>query len=168
MTPRPSSGGSTQSPVTQISLSQPDTRPEATADVTPSIKPEYDSLFYVDVEFQDANGGEWFEARALLDGGSQSSCINNKVSESCLVSHTLKPTPTSMIMADGNLSTTGPITHYDPIHLCIGGNVELYGLDITPLSHTIILSAPWLCRHNSTFNFQEEERQENHFVPIHT
>ena len=143
--------------MTQISSSQPDTRPEATADVTPSIEPEYDSLFYVDMEFQDANGGEWFKARALLDGGSQGSCINNKVSESCLVSHTPKPTPTSMIMADGNLSTTGPITHYDPIHLRISGNVEPYELDITLLSHTIILSAPWLRRHNPTFNFREGE-----------
>ena len=143
--------------MTQISSSQLETKSEATTDVVPPIEPEYDSLFYVDVEFQDANGGDWFEARALLDGGSQGSCINNKVSENYLVSHTLKPTPTSMIMADGNFSTAGPITHYDPIHLRIGGNVEPYGLDITPLSHTIILGAPWLRRHNPTFNFREGE-----------
>ena len=157
MTLRPSSSGSAQSSVTQVSSSQLDTRSEATTDVALSIESEYNSLFYVDVEFQDVNGGDWFEARALLDEGSQGSCINNKVSESYLVSHTPKPTPTSMIMMDGNFSTTGPIMHYDLIHLCIGGNVKPYGLDITPLSHAIILSAPWLSWHNPTFNFQEGE-----------
>jgi hypothetical protein len=119
------------------------------------VQPEYDSLFYIDVEFQDESGGEWYETRALLDCGSQGSCVNEKISEHYLSSHTLKATPTGMIMADGSSSAAGPITHYDPIRLRIGGNEEPYGLDIAPLSHEIILGAPWLRRHNPTVDFRE-------------
>src|SRR5213075_3033139 len=99
----------------------------------------------------------WYEARALLDGGSQGSCIDNKVSESCLFSHVPKPIPTIMIMADGTFSTTGPITHYNPIKLCVGGNVEPYALDTTPLGHSILLGTPWLSRHNPVVNFRQGE-----------
>jgi hypothetical protein len=119
------------------------------------VQPKYDSLFYIDVEFQDENGGEWYETRALLDCGSQGSCVNEKISKNYLNSHTLKASPTGMIMADGNFSASGPITHYDPIRLRIGDNEEPYGLDIAPLSHEIILGAPWLRRHNPTVDFSE-------------
>jgi len=152
VTPGSFSVGLPKSPATQISSLQPSPQPEAAV-----IEPEYGSLFYVDVEFQDAEGGSWYEARALVDGGSQGSCIDNKVSESYLSSHVPKPIPTSMIMADGTFSTTGPITHYNPIKLCVGGNVEPYALDTTPLGHTILLGSPWLSRHNPAVNFREGE-----------
>ena len=76
------------------------------------VQPEYDHLFYIDVEFKDTKEGTWFETRALVDCGSQGSCINEKESQTYLTSHTSKPTPTKMIMADGNFSSAGPITHY--------------------------------------------------------
>ena len=152
MTPGSFSVGLPKSPATQISSLQPSPQPEAAV-----VEPKYGSLFYVDVEFQDAEGGSWYEARALVDGGSQGSCIDNKVSESYLSSHVPKPIPTSMIMADGTFSTTGPITHYNPIKLCVGGNVEPYALDTTPLGHTILLGSPWLSRHNPAVNFREGE-----------
>src|SRR5438552_10331500 len=136
VTPGSFSARPPKSPAIQISSIQP----EATV-----VEPEYDSLFYVDVEFQDAKGGSWYEARALLDGGSQGSCIDNKVSESCLSSHVPKSLPTSMIMADGTFSTTGPVTLYKPVKLLICGNVELYDLDYTPLDHTIIFCSPLIC-----------------------
>jgi len=47
-------------------------------------------------------------------------------------------------MADGNFSSAGLITHYDSIQLRIGSSEEPYALDVVPLSHEIILGAPWL------------------------
>ena len=79
------------------------------------VLPEYNRLFYIDMEFQDAREALWFETKALVDCGSQGSCINEKESQTYLTSHILKPAPTKMIMADGNISSAGPITHYDPI-----------------------------------------------------
>src|SRR5215471_16640109 len=154
VTPRPSSGGPPQPSTTKIAPPQSNASPRIP---TKRAEPEYDSLFYVDVEFQDERGGKWYETRALLDGGSQGSCINTKVSSNYLTSHTPKSTPTSMIMADGNVSTQGPITHYNPVNLRIGGSTEEYGLDITSLSHNILLGSPWLRRHNPTFNFRQGE-----------
>lgn len=120
-------------------------------------EPEYDSLFYVDIEFRDANTEEWYEARAMIDCGSQGSVANDNVSKAYLPTQLSKPTPTSMIMADGSSSSTGPITSYNPISLCIGGNEESYGLDIAPMSpsHDFLLGSPWLRRHNPTINFRE-------------
>jgi hypothetical protein len=143
--------------VTKGPLSGEHTRPPLIHVTTTEnlVQPEYDSLFYIDVEFQDESGGEWYGTRALLDCGSQGSCINERISKTYLNSHTLKASPTGMIMADGSSSAAGPITHYDPIRLRIGGNEEPYGLDIAPLSHEIILGAPWLRRHNPTVDFRE-------------
>src|SRR5213075_342584 len=101
--------------------------------------------------------GKLVRSTGFARRGSQGSCIDNKVSESYLSSHVPKPIPTSMIMANGTFSTTGPITHYNPIKLCVGGNVEPYALDTTPLGHTILLGSPWLSRHNPAVNFREGE-----------
>ena len=122
--------------------------------MTVLVQPEYDNLFYIDVEFKDAKEDTWFETRALVDCESQGSCINEKESQNYLTSHTPKPNPTKMIMADSNFSSAGPITHYDPIQLCIGGSEEPYALDVAPLSHEIILETPWLWRHSPHINFR--------------
>ena len=84
---------------------------------TVQVQPEYEHLFYLDVEFKDSKGGTWYETRALVDCGSQGSCINEKESKNYLTSHTSKHSPTKMIMADGSFSLAGPITHYDPVQL---------------------------------------------------
>jgi len=149
----PSSGERTQFPTMP-------TMPPVIKDsavMTVLVQPEYDKLFYIDVEFKDTKEDTWFETRALVDCGSQGSCINEKESQNYLTSHTSKPNPMKMIMADGNFSSTGPITHYDPVQLCIGGNEEPYALDVTPLSHEIILGAPWLRRHSPHINFRQSK-----------
>jgi len=92
--------------------------------VTVLTQPEYDNLFYIDVEFKDAKEDTWFETRALMDCGSQGSCINQKESQNYLTSHIPKLNPMKMIMADSNFSSVGPITHYDPVQLRIGGSEE--------------------------------------------
>ena len=105
------------------------------------------------MEFKDTKEDTWFETRALVDCGSQGSCINEKESQNYLTSHTSKPNPTKMIMADGNFSSAGLIMYYDPVQLRIGGSEEPYALDIAPLSHEIILGAPWLRRHSPRIDF---------------
>jgi hypothetical protein len=49
-----------------------------------------------------------------------------------------------MIIANGERSITNNITHYNYVLLGIAGSVESIGLDISPLSHKIILRSPWL------------------------
>jgi len=96
------------------------------------------------VEFKDVKEDTWFEIGALVDCGSQGSCINQKESQNYLTSHIPKLNPTKMIMADGNFSSAGLIMHCDPVQLRISGSEEPYALDVAPPSHEIILGAPWL------------------------
>ena len=140
MTPGPSSGERAQFPTVPVTPLEV----KNNAFTTILAQPEYDNLFYIDVEFKDVKEDTWFETRALVDSESQGSCINEKEYQNYLTSHTPKPNPTKMIMADGNFSSTGPIMHYDPVQLRIGGSKEPYALDVAPLSHEIILRAPWL------------------------
>jgi hypothetical protein len=62
-----------------------------------------------------------------------------------------------MIMADGNFSPAGPITHYNQVNLRIAGGLETYALDIAPLAHPILLGAPWLRRHSPLIDFKKRE-----------
>ena len=126
---------------------------KSNATTTVLIQPEYDHLFYIDMEFKDTKEDIWFETRVLVDCRSQGSCINEKESQTYLTLYNSKPTPTKMIMADGNFSSAGPITHYDPIQLRISGREEPYALDVIPLSYKIILGAPWLCCHSPCIDF---------------
>ena len=113
------------------------TFPTVTAPTEPTS--EYAPLHYVDVEVREQTGKEYTKVRGLLDSGSQGNCVNRELSTYVLTNHRVKPSPTTMIMADGNDSPAGPITHYNPVTLRIVGNEELIALDIASLSHSIIL-----------------------------
>ena len=141
--------------------------------------PRYSPLHYVDVEVKEQDGQEFMKVRGLLDSGSQGSCVNRELSTEVLTDHRVKPAPTTMIMADGNESPSGPITHYNPVTLRIAGGEERVALDTAALSHPIILGMPWHKKHNpridyqnDTVTFDSESCRENckHYgrtVPLH-
>ena len=130
--------------------------------------PEYSPLHYIDMEVRDQSGKGFTATRGLLDSGSQGSCVNQKFSQDVLTDHKLKATPTTLIMADGNNSPAGPITHYDHVTARIAGHEEQLALDTTSLSHPIILGMPWHKKHNpridypnDTLTFDSESCREN-------
>src|SRR5579859_2240656 len=84
----------------------------------------------------------------MIDCGGQGSFINAKLSQSYQLPLWPKPFPISLILADGSPSQTGSIIQYNPLLLCTAGNEELLSLDVAPISHDIILSMPWLRRHD--------------------
>ena len=141
--------------------------------------PRYAPLHYVDVEVKEQDGQEFMKVRGLLDSGSQGSCVNRELSTEVLTDHRVKPAPTTMIMADGNESPSGPITHYNPVTLRIAGGEERVALDTAALSHPIILGMPWHKKHNpridyqnDTITFDSESCRENceHYsetIPLH-
>jgi hypothetical protein len=85
--------------------------PPKPPEVEEILEPEYARLQYTDVDVWD--GKRFTTQRALVDGGSQGNCIQKKLFKDAPTTHNLKSSPTTMIMADGNCSPTGPITHYD-------------------------------------------------------
>ena len=109
----------------------------------------------MEVEPKDPDSGEWRTVRALLDSGSQGDCINRELSENYLTTRCLKSKPTTMIMADGNCSPAGPITHYSPINLRIAGHEECISMDIACLSHKIILGMLWHKKHSPKIDYQK-------------
>ena len=114
--------------------------PDTTTPTEPT--PEYAPLYYVDVEVKEQDGKEVMKVRGLLDSGSQGSCVNRELSTEVLTDHRVKPAPTTMIMADGYESPSGPIIHYNPVTLRIAGGEEQVALDAASLSHPIILGMP--------------------------
>jgi hypothetical protein len=110
----------------------------------------------VDVEVKEQDGQEFMKVRGLLDSGSQGSCVNRELSTEVLTDHRVKPAPTTMIMADGNESPSGPITHYNPVTLHIAGGEERVALDTAALSHLIILGMPWHKKHNPRIDYQND------------
>jgi hypothetical protein len=106
--------------------------------------------------------------RGLVDGGSQGNCIQREFSQDVQTTHKLKTSPTTMIMADGNQSPAGPITHYDLTTICTAVHEEQLALDVTSLSHPLIIGMPWLRKHNphvdyyaDTMTFDSELCRQN-------
>jgi hypothetical protein len=61
-----------------------------------------------------------------------------------------------MIIADGNQSPAGPITHYDLTTICTAGHEEQLALDVTSLSHPLIIGMPWLRKHNPYIDYHTD------------
>lgn len=101
--------------------------------------------------------GRFTTRRALVyEGSSQGSCIQKELFKDAPTTHKLKCSPTTMIMADGNRSSDGPITHFDRRTLRIAGHIEQLALDIAPLSHPLILGMPWLRKNNPRIDFHND------------
>jgi hypothetical protein len=128
--------------------------PPKTTSLTKPLEPRYSDLHYIDLEVKDRDGTDFVTARGLLDSGSQGSCVNQDFSYSYLTDHKLKPTPTKVVLADGNDSSSGPITHFDLVTIRIAGHEEQLALDTMSLSHPIILGMPWHEAHNPNIDYQ--------------
>src|SRR5579859_8197788 len=79
--------------------------------------------------------------RALLDSGGQGSFINHQLSTRYQLPCLVKPTPISLILADGSPSKGSNVTHFNPLILRIASNEEAIGLDIAPTTHDIVLGS---------------------------
>ena len=125
-----------------------------------SIEPEYASLAYLDVEICYPGAKEWNTTRAMLDCGGQGSFINKEFCQVYQIpqAQVLKPTPLPLILADGQSSRGGDVTHYTPLLLNIGGNVETITLDTSTTAHDVILGIPWLSKHNPSINWVPHQR----------
>jgi hypothetical protein len=118
-------------------------------------EPKYAPLQYIEMEMKV--NGKFKKHRGLVDGGSQSNRIQRDFSQNH-VPTTQKPKslPTTMIMADGNKSHTGPVTHYNDTTVRIAGHEEKLALDVTSLSHPLLLGMPWLWEHNPLIDYHAD------------
>src|SRR5579859_7188506 len=66
-----------------------------------NITPKYGPLRYVEVDVKAGEWSKWMSTTALLDSGGQGSFINDKLSTRYLLPRLVKPTPISIILADG-------------------------------------------------------------------
>jgi hypothetical protein len=114
---------------------------------------EYAGLHYLDIEVKDRNNGGYVSTTGLLDSGSQGSCINKAFSHNTLTSHRLKDTPITVVMAERNQSSAGPVTHFNTVDVCIAGHEERLALDTMSLSHPVILGIPWHKEHNPRIDY---------------
>jgi hypothetical protein len=128
--------------------------PPKPPEVEETLEPEYARLQYTNVDVWD--GKRFMTQRALVDGGSQGNCIQEELSKDAPATHKLKSSPTTMIMADGNHSSAGPIIHFDARTVRIAGHIEQLALDIAPLSHLLILGMPWLRKHNPHIDYHSD------------
>jgi len=130
------------------------TKPPELSPLEQELEPEYARLHYIDVGVKDGEG--FTTQRGLVDSGSQGSCIQRELSKDALTTHKLKPSPTVMVMADGNQSPAGPITHHDITTICIAGHEEQVALDVASLSHPLIIGMPWLRKHNPHIDYHAD------------
>jgi len=89
----------------------------------------------------------------MVDCGGQGSFINDDFSKHCQLPRHPKIFPASLVLADGSQSQAGYITQYNPLVLHTAGNEEPLGLDSAPTTHDIILSMPWLKKHDPAIRF---------------
>ena len=107
------------------------------------------------MEVEDQNNGGYVSTMSLLDSGSQGSCVNKAFSHSTLANQKLKADPITVVMADGNHSSTSPVTHFDTVAVRIAGHEEQLALDTMSLLHPIILGMPWHKEHNPHIDYQK-------------
>src|SRR5579859_2252146 len=144
-----------------------------------NVTPEYCPLRYVDVDVKAGESSKRMSTRALLDMGGQGSFINDKLSTRYQLPRLVKPTPISLILANGSPSKGGNVTHFNPLILRIAGNEEAIGLDVAPTTHDIVLGIPWIEKHDPAIRYDRNTMTFNspfcranctHFgksVPLH-
>jgi hypothetical protein len=151
VTSGPSSGANPQSPIITAPLETSSNRFSSLA----SVSPEYAPLAYIDVGISHPGKEGRTDTRALLDCGGQGSFINEPFSKTNLIPHVPKSTPIALVLADGERSEKGPVTHFNPVILTTGGNEEPIALDITNVGHDIILGKPWLDKHDPIIRWKD-------------
>jgi len=96
--------------------------------------------------------------QALLDSGAQGSFIDfHLVSQ-----HHLSLTPLAqsirLQMADGQVSSAGPVTHTTQVSFSISEHHESFAFHVTSLKHhSIILGIDWLHTHNPAINWRQRK-----------
>jgi Reverse transcriptase (RNA-dependent DNA polymerase)/RNase H-like domain found in reverse transcriptase/Integrase zinc binding domain/Chromo (CHRromatin Organisation MOdifier) domain/Integrase core domain len=172
----PSLGANPQSP---LSIAPRNTSPTRLSSLA-SVSPEYAPLAYIDVGISHPGKEGRIDTRALLDCGGQGSFINEPFSKTNLIPRTPKSIPIALVLADGERSEKGPVTHFNPVIMTIGGNDEPIALDITNVGHDIILGKPWLDKHDPTIRWKDSTLTFNssycqkhclHYrrtIPLHT
>ena len=118
-----------------------------------TILPEYSQLLELDVTVSFLDGRH-ATASALLDCRAQGSLINNKFVQ--LYTIPLKPKPKPMILrlADGQTSHNKDLTQYAPVQLQLQDHHEHIALDVSTITHDIILGLPWFEKHNPTIDWE--------------
>jgi len=121
-----------------------------------TILPEYTELIEVDTVISLSDGKE-VPASALLDTGSQGSLIDDTFVQKNAIPLKPKPEPMILKLADGEEALKKDLTQYAPVQLQVNDHHEHIALDVTTLTHDIILGAPWFKKHNPTIDFETEE-----------
>jgi len=89
----------------------------------------------------------------MVDCGGQGSFINDKFSHHYHLPRRTKTYSVSLILTDGSQSQAGHITQYNFVILCTAGNEELLDLNVASTAYDIILSIPWLRKHDPAIRF---------------
>ena len=152
VTPGPSLGAVSQSPLINQAVITTSNRFSALSTITP----EYSPLAFIDVDFKAPEAEEWTMTIAMVDCGGQGSFINSNLSQSYQLPRQPKSPPISLILADGSQSRTSHVTHFNPLLLRTAGHEEPVGLDIAATAHDIILGMPWLAKHDPAIRFGQQ------------
>jgi RNase H-like domain found in reverse transcriptase/Reverse transcriptase (RNA-dependent DNA polymerase)/Integrase zinc binding domain/Chromo (CHRromatin Organisation MOdifier) domain/Integrase core domain/Retroviral aspartyl protease len=118
-----------------------------------TILPEYAPLFEIELEISLPDGRQSIAA-ALIDCGSQDNLINESYVKDNAIPFKDKPQPMILRLADGREAHQKDLTRYTPVNLEINDHHEPIALDISNITHDIILGLPWFEKHNPLVDWQ--------------
>ena len=86
---------------------------------------------------------------AMIDSGATDDFIDKGFCDKYGLRTTKKKTPREILLADGEISAMGPVTHIATVPMNIGSHREMNSFEVANLpNHEVILGMPWLRNHN--------------------
>jgi RNase H-like domain found in reverse transcriptase/Reverse transcriptase (RNA-dependent DNA polymerase)/Integrase zinc binding domain/Chromo (CHRromatin Organisation MOdifier) domain/gag-polyprotein putative aspartyl protease len=120
---------------------------------TTTPDPEYAPLILLRIRIWD--GSKYNLAYALVDSGAQGSIINREFAEMHNLPFKVKSKPMKLILADGESTRDGEVTHYVPVKLKVGDHEEILSLDVSTIGYDAILGLSWLKKHNPAIKWSD-------------
>jgi hypothetical protein len=115
--------------------------------------PEYAPLILLRIRIWD--GSKHTLAYALVDSGAQGSIINREFTEKHNLPFKVKSKPMKLILADGENSRSGEVTHYVPVKIKIGDHQQSLAFDASTIGYDAILGLSWLKKHNPVIKWSD-------------
>jgi hypothetical protein len=115
--------------------------------------PEYAPLILLRIRIWD--GSKYTLAYALVDSGAQGSIINKHFAEKHNLPFKVKSKPMKLILADGENSRSGEVTHYVPVKIKVGDHEESLAFDASSIGYDAILGLSWLKKHNPVIKWSD-------------
>ena len=91
---------------------------------------------------------------AMIDSGATEDFIDEEFGDKYGLRTSRKKIPKEILLADGEISAMGPVTHTATVPMAIGSHREMISFEVANLpNHKVILGMPWLRNHNPRINW---------------